>query len=118
MEKTACMGSCPVYTLKIYQDGWAELNGTANIAYIGKHQLKLTEQDVAQIRAAFVKHDFFALDEKYYANFSDLPTTYVYYQDGEKSKKVMDYHGAPANLKELENYLADLLNRNWKKSPK
>jgi len=116
MEKTACMGQCPVYTLKVYEDGWAELQGTANIDHIGKYQFKLPPQDLTEIRAAFKKCEYFALDEKYYANFSDLPTTFLFYQDGENSKKVMDYYGAPAKVKELERYLETFLNKKWKKS--
>lgn len=117
MEKTACMGSCPVYNLKVYQDGWATLEGTANIEFIGNYQLKLSESEISDIRAAFEKYDFFSMDEKYYANFSDLPTTYLYYKEDGRSKKIMDYHGAPDNLKQLEDYLEAFLKKKWKKSP-
>lgn len=116
MEKTACLGQCPVYSLKVYQDGWAELQGTANIQYLGKYHYKFSSREVDEIRAAFEQYDFFSLDEKYYANFSDLPTTYLFYQDGGKSKKVMDYYGAPENLKNLEEYLASFLAKDWKSS--
>lgn len=117
MEKTACMGSCPVYNLKVYQDGWAILEGVAHVAYLGNYQLKLSDKEIAGIKDAFEKHDFFSLDEKYYANFSDLPTTYLFYRQQDRSKKVMDYHGAPQNLKKLEDYLATFLNKKWKKIP-
>ena len=116
MEKTSCFGTCPVYELKIYHDGWARLKGTAHTPYIGNYQLKLSPKDVLLVKKAFRDAGFFDLDEKYYANVSDLPTTYLYYHDGTQSKKVMDYYGAPPNLKQLEAYLATLLERNWKKA--
>jgi len=117
MEKTSCFGTCPTYELRIYNDGWAQLTGTAHTPYIGQYQLKLTAKEVLIVKKAFRDAAFFDLDEKYYANVSDLPTTYVYYYDGDRSKKVMDYHGAPPNLKQLEAYLSTFLERNWKKSP-
>ncbi len=116
MEKTSCMGKCPVYTLKVYQDGWAELLGTAHIKYLGNYQVKLSDEELEDIKNSFQKHQFFGLEEKYYANVSDLPTTYLFYQDGTNSKKVMDYHGAPENLKQLEKHLATYLDKDWKKS--
>ena len=118
MEKTSCFGTCPVYDLKIYKDGWAQLTGTAHTPYIGNYQLKLSPKEVLLVKKAFRDASFFDLDEKYYANVSDLPTTYVYYHDGERAKKVMDYHGAPPNLKQLEAYLSTFLDRKWKKSKK
>ena len=116
MEKTTCFGTCPAYELKIYSDGWAQLTGTAHTPYLGTYQLKLSPKDVLLVKKAFKDASFFDLDEKYYANVSDLPTTYVYYQDGDRSKKVMDYHGAPPNLKQLEAYLSTFLDRKWKRS--
>ena len=117
MEKTSCFGTCPVYELKIYSDGWAQLTGIAHTPYIGNYQLKLSPKEVLLVKKAFKDADFFDLDEKYYANVSDLPTTYLYYHDGDRTKKVMDYHGAPPNLKQLEAYLSTFLERKWKKAP-
>ena len=51
------------------------------------------------------KVNFFGLQDSYYKEVTDLPTTYITYYEGEQKKEVMDYYGAPEKLKKLEEFI-------------
>jgi hypothetical protein len=115
LEQTPCYGPCPVFTLKIYPDGWAVLDGTQHLPYLGVYAQQLPPSQVHRLTEQFVAANFFAFQDTYTASISDLPTTYLTFSYGGRSKTIMDYHGAPAALKDLENTLIKLLDApGWK----
>ena len=109
MEKTACYGQCPVYTLKIDEDGRGLFIGVENTRYTGLYSFRLHREELDALIADFDRIGFFGLKDRYYDYVTDLPTTYLTFRSGEREKKIMDYHGAPQELKDLEKRLADLV---------
>ena len=61
----------------------------------------------------FQPGNFFDFKEKYYSNAVDLPTTYLYFSDKGNNKTVVDYDGAPQELKYLEERIGKLLDLDW-----
>jgi len=117
IKKTACYGTCPVYELQIYSDLSVTLKGEQYVDKIGEFQASINQVKLNELKDLFRDADFFSFEDKYWEAFTDLPTTYVYFTDGGKSKKIMDYHGAPRSLKELENEVAKLLDElEWTKN--
>lgn len=109
MQKTPCYGPCPVYILKIYPSGWATLDATQHLKLEGTYTQKLSDKYLKRLEADFEQAKFFELQDTYTTNLSDLPTTYLTYRQGGRSKTVMDYYGAPERLKQLEAHLEALV---------
>lgn len=108
-SKLKCMGMCPVYDIQITADGSVIYHGKENVPFVGKKEFKLNNQDFKSLLDRFEKIRFFELKDKYVADISDGATTYVYFKQGEKEKKILDYHGTPKKLKLLEEYLEEII---------
>jgi hypothetical protein len=109
MEKTPCYGQCPVYTIKIDKKGKGLFVGNENTGKIGTYSFRLTRAELAELAQSFAEIRFFYLEDRYYEHISDLPTTWLSYQAGGQFKKIMDYYGAPQELKDLEKQIESLV---------
>ena len=104
-EQTACFGTCPVHKMEVFADGSATYTAGRNVKLKGKFSVNLPKE---QIQAIFLKANelhFFDLEKEYTAKMTDLPTTIIYINDGDKSHNVIAYTGYPENLKEFIQYL-------------
>lgn len=115
MEKTACMGECPVYKIQIFEDGTAKLHAEQNLQLKGDYVAQLNESKLDSLVTDFKEKDFFGFEDKYTANVTDLPTTYIEFHYEGQSKKITDYYNAPEELKTLEKKVASLVDElEWK----
>lgn len=115
LEKTACYGTCPVYSLNIYHSGTIELTGKENIAYKGKYCTRLKRAEWTRIRQAYLSGQFFSFRDQYTSRLKDLPSTFVTFRWEGKSKTIEDYDGAPEELKKLEEMVERLIGtQHWK----
>ena len=103
LEKTRCFGTCPVFTLEIYDDGAAILRGEENFDKIGEYRAALSKKQVKELVKEFRGKGFFAFEDSYSSSASDLPTTYLSFTDKGITKKITDYDQAPESLRELES---------------
>jgi hypothetical protein len=116
LQKTACFGECPVYTLKIFSDGLVTLKGEHFVDKIGNYTNQIPADEVQQLISDFQSANFFDFQDEYTSEATDLPTTYVTFNHDGRSKKITDYYGAPDELKLLENTLERyIIISNWKK---
>ena len=109
MEKTPCFGKCPVYTIRIGKNGKGLYDGIENTQKTGTFRFSLTGEELERLEISFREIHFFELKNEYYKPVSDLPTTYLSYHRGGEHKKIMDYYGAPPELKTLENEIEFLV---------
>ncbi len=117
MKKTMCYGRCPVYEVEIYNDRTAKYIGEKYVDNIGEFTATVPEERYNVLLEQFKSANFFAFEKEYRAAVSDLPTTYLFFSYEGKSRKIMDYYGAPESLKTLEKSVADLVNDlEWEKS--
>lgn len=115
-QKTQCYGRCPAYTMTINNDGKVLFEGEANVDKIGKFSLQLSPEEIDTLIIEFGKAHFFELEDRYYKNLTDLPTTFITYTRGEKTKKITDYYGAPKRLKVLEAKIEEIVEKKgWQK---
>lgn len=49
IRRGACFGKCPMYEIKIYNSGFAELKGTGNIDLIGDYTTTITKEKMMSI---------------------------------------------------------------------
>ncbi|GGF53387.1 hypothetical protein GCM10011375_06140 [Hymenobacter qilianensis] len=117
LERTACMGPCPVDEITVYTDGRMEYKGGENAPRQGTYRSRLTAAERKQLIAKFDAANFFAFQDSYVSTKLDYPTKYITYWKGGKSKRIRDYDGAPAALKALEAELIKLIKADrWQQS--
>jgi hypothetical protein len=112
LERTACYGSCPVYSLTIYADGKVEYEGKLFVKVVGPGSSKLDAKELEALRAAFAEAKFFELDSNYTCQSrTDASSAHVSYRLGNNAKRIDHYHGcnkAPPALSRLEERLDEL----------
>lgn len=109
LETTPCYGTCPSYTIVVYDNDSLTYEGMRHVAKEGKMSKKLLKGTVKQLIGKFRGANFFKFQNQYTSNMSDFPTTYISFTDSGITKKVMDYYKAPESLKQLEKLLSDLV---------
>lgn len=116
ISKSPCYGKCPVYTMTIYSDGRAVLEGKFNIDYIGTYETKLSEEELQEFTETAKRIDYFGLEDKYDSEVTDLPsTTTSIVIDGEK-KEVYRRANYPQKILTFERLFTQLLeNKKWEK---
>ncbi|MEM1216042.1 MAG: DUF6438 domain-containing protein [Bacteroidota bacterium] len=108
MFKGPCFGSCPVYTLTIYENGIASYEGQRFTDRMGLHTKLLDRTTYQALLKAFDEADMWSFQNAYKAQIPDLATvTITYYKDGE-SKAVKGKDGRPAKIVELDKMLTQI----------
>jgi hypothetical protein len=111
LRRTACYGSCPVYSLEIFEDGRLHYDGKQCVAVTGRQEGHISHATVKALIADFLKADYFDLKDVYESRqnpdgtsewITDLPTTYTSLRIGNKAKTVKDYAFSPQKLQMLE----------------
>lgn len=116
LQKTDCFGTCPVYTIQIDGSGQAKLEGQKFFDKIGTYQKQLSKEETHQLFTAFANADFWSFKDEYTAPVTDMPTTYVTFENHGKRKKITDYFEAPQKLKDLEALVEAIAGSgNWDK---
>lgn len=118
LERTACFGTCPIYTLAIYEDGRVEYVGQDFVTVKGEQTGSITAEQIQELVAAFQDADYFNLQDEYTAPVTDLPTTITSFTFDGKTKTIRNYGGcldgmlvpAPQALCELENKIDEVTN--------
>lgn len=117
IQKTSCYGKCPVYEMKIFKSGKIILKGEKNMDKIGNYVTKISKKELKSLIRNFDQIDFFNINDEYTARITDLPTTYLSFNNKNQSKTIKDYHGAPKELKDLEKRIENYLQlSSWKKN--
>ncbi len=115
-QATPCFGSCPVYTINIYENGTVTLEAEQFLKIKGYFRSKLKQSELERLIALF-DSEIFELKDQYTAQVSDMPTIYLSFNHQGRQKKIEDYYGAPESLKKLEAEVFSLVSKlKWKKS--
>lgn len=118
LRKTECRGKCPAYELRIWDNGTALLTARKNFPRIGSFRQQLATQQIETLTKAFVEARFFDFKDEYTSRTTDLPTTFITFSHQGQVKRIRDYHGAPAELKQLETLLEQIAESDaWQTTP-
>ncbi len=109
LERTACFGTCPVYTVTIYTDGTVVYNGLQFVDVKGEQTSSIDPATVEQLIAGFEAAGYFDWNDSYTdMHVTDQPTiTTSVTRDG-VTKQIVRYAGddsAPLALPYLENWI-------------
>lgn len=114
MERTPCFGQCPVYTLNIYQSGYAELEGRRFFDYVGTFTTRFTESEMVQIKEWANAANYWQLKHVYDAPVTDLPSTTTVLIIDKASNWVYNRMDAPEGLREFETNVETLIkDKQW-----
>jgi len=108
LERTACYGSCPVYSLTIDAKGTVSFSSTRADGKAVQHTDRVAISEVAAVLATARRIGFFEMRDSYRAMITDLPTTFVTITADGQTKRIEDYFSAPRELKELENLIDEV----------
>jgi hypothetical protein len=127
LRRTACFGTCPVYSLEIFEDGFIRYVGIDFVQYRGEHRAVIPRDAVGNLIALFLRADYFALKDNYETyrdpngtvlHLTDLPTVYTSLRIGTRKKSVRNYAFAPKRLTDLEEEIDKAANtRRWIGNP-
>jgi hypothetical protein len=108
MERTPCFGFCPDYSLTIFGNGTVIYEGRNFVETTGQKVNTISREDVRMLVNEFYEIDYFSLKDEYTDQVTDLPTTTTSIRIDGKFKQVVDYYGAPEQLKDLEDTIDDV----------
>jgi hypothetical protein len=105
LERTACFGTCPVYSLKIYEDGRVVYEGKEFVKKKGVAEKRIEKKALEELVAEFMKLNYLELKKKpdCTTSWTDFPSAITSLNWKGRSNVVEHYHGCegPALLKEL-----------------
>lgn len=105
-ERYGCHGFCPVYWIRVAEDGGLLYEGAHFVAQVGRRRAQLSSVQLEALRGAFADAAFFDLASSYdHPRYRDLPRIITTYRDGERVKTLVHHLGdisTPAALLELE----------------
>ena len=115
IEKLRCMGDCPAFTLKIYENGIILYDGKMFVSLRGSYSGKISKKELQELQTKFLENRFFNFDDFYKSPGMDLQTTYIFFSHKGQEKLIRDYSKPPDELKELEKLLTGLIDSvKWK----
>lgn len=121
LERTACFGECPIYSVSIDARGTVTYEGTKFVRVEGREKDRIPMSGVAALLATAERIRFFDLRNRYRTirnpdgtetMVTDLPTAFVSIRAGGRTKRVEDYFGAPQGLKQLEEQIDETARTN------
>lgn len=130
LQRTACFGTCPDYSVSIRGDGRvrfstiddptfrirsgqsAEDFGTNYVLWPGAHETPVDPEEVSALVGRFHDQHFMGLQDGFQSSMTDSPIYVLTLQAGGSIKRVVDYvgenAGMPRFVTELENAVDDL----------
>ena len=109
LERTACRGVCPIYTMTIFEDGTVRYEGEDFVTVTGEQTTELEPETVQTMIAAFERAGYFDWDAAYTnQTVSDLPTVITSVTRNGETHRIERYVGdfsAPLALPFLEQWI-------------
>ncbi len=117
LTRTGCFGYCPVYYIKVFEDGNAYLSGLRHLPLIGEYKAKISNELVQEIRCKALDIGFYDFDNTYPDEsvvIYDLPSVITTISSCNTRKTIEDRHPSPDALRDFEEWLTTkLMNLSW-----
>jgi hypothetical protein len=105
LDRGACNGTCPIYSLYFYDDGDVEYIGSQFVKVQGEAMTRLGPRQLATVHELFARASYFTLGGAYETDHAvDVPLIGTSYVHAGQSKSIShaDTSGIPAALTALE----------------
>ena len=114
LNRDACFGTCPVYSLVIYGNGTVFYKGDRYVNLTGNKIYYIPKGDVQLLVDEFIEINYFALEDEYLGSITDFPSTTTSITINNKTKNIYDYISGPKKLKDLERKIDEVgLSKQW-----
>ncbi|HNB81364.1 MAG TPA: TonB family protein [Chitinophagaceae bacterium] len=116
MDRTACFGRCPVYTVELMYNGVIVYNGSKNVEFIGEREAGISPAAMQKFMKQFSRYKLLSLQNVYKPKATDLPRLNFTFTVNGKTKTVKNGESGPAFLdvigKKVDSLLATI--KDWK----
>jgi hypothetical protein len=113
LQRSGCLGSCPVYNVTIYGNGTVMYEGKENVNVSGAQRSNISEEDVRQLLSEFRNIDYFSFNETEIASHIvyDVPIVTSSLSVNGKTKTIQHYETTePKQLTALEDTIDEMVN--------
>jgi hypothetical protein len=114
LERTACHGTCPIYTVTILEDGTVIYEGKNFVSITGQQTSEISPETAALMVEAFENAGYFDWEDAYDTQtVSDLPTIITSVTHDGTTQRIERYVGdttAPLALPYLEQWIDEMTN--------
>lgn len=122
LERTACLGMCPVYGLAVFEDGTAVYLGVRHVAEPGVHITNVDPSQLEFLAMQAADSGYFDWNDEYPVILvTDQPYAITSLNWEDQYKEITRYDGdpnAPIGLVRFEDRIDDLVNvEQWVESP-
>lgn len=115
LDRTACLGNCPEYTVRIDGAGHvlfsSDSRSPRGIRMPGTHHAQVSRAALDALIERFRAAHFFGLRPEYVGRITDMPTHRLTFRSGRRSWTVTDYAGHLANMPRVVSELEDAVDR-------
>lgn len=114
LERTACYGPCPSYTITIHRDGTVAYHGRSSVKVGGRRTRKIPVEQFQKLAREVERIGFFSFKAEYTHKenpdgsreyVTDRPFALTTVRAGKLRKRVENYYGGPDSLARLENLI-------------
>ena len=95
LERTACYGTCPVYTVTLHGDGTVEWKGISHVDTVGAATAKLDPSAVQGLFDLAATSCFFAMRDTYELPITDHDWANTTIRAGNRIKTIRHYQATP-----------------------
>ena len=114
LERTACYGFCPIYTLTIHGNGTVQYEGEDYVETVGKAETVISREKVEKLISEFENINYDSLEDSYTEKtITDAPSVITSITRNGKTKTIEHYHGdfnTPEKLTALEDKIDEIVN--------
>lgn len=100
-RRTPCLGNCPVFTFKVYKDGWATYEGSHYVDLLGVYTANLTASQMMKVERLFKEAHFYTFKNTYDDSRMDIPSMIIEYHGPQGVKKVVARTSIPHTFRKL-----------------
>lgn len=113
LERTPCFGRCPVYNIKVHENGLVIYNAEKNTDTTGCFYAVLTKEELQSLKNKFIANGFMDMADKYPEEGKapvDLPSCVLVFNNNGTTKTVRDKRwDTPAPLAELQTTIEQIV---------
>jgi len=125
LERTTCFGTCPAYTLTIFDDGKVVFEGKEFVKHKGTAEGQITKAQLDELVRAFNRLNYMKLDDEYGTGdrcpdmWTDYPSAITSINQDGQVKRILHYQGCRGlpilgQLTALENKIDQVVNtKRW-----
>lgn len=112
LQREACYGGCPIYSVDVYGDGHVVYKGDRHVAVTGEHEYRIAQQRVAELVESLRAKDIWSLRKRYRAPITDHAPYLLTLDFGDRSHQIEDYVGTmvgmPKSVAAFENEIDEV----------